>query len=184
MHPTLKCGQYTTVANSEIGGSVLWPNSANLYRIDIKWQFDWILNKRKMRSRISPRCDSKGEGLVMGETPTWSSICKAHLSNGILRTCFCIESIVWLADDAGGPQKRQGEEISSIKISKHVYQQDWVLYTNASDFFSFRYIFFFILILHFHWWFHIFPSVGGRWSYRSSRTGQLMNRFSEDFRIR
>lgn len=45
-------------------------------------------------------------------------------------------------------------------------------------------IFFFILILHFHWWFHIFPSVGGRWSYRSSRTGQLMNRFSEDFRIR
>lgn len=64
----------------------------------------WLNFKQKEDALSNfPRCDSKGEGLVMGETPTWSSICKAHLSNEILRTCFCIESIVWLADDAGGP---------------------------------------------------------------------------------
>ena len=99
----------TTVVNREIGGSIPRTNSANLLHIDLKWQLDWIVNKRKMRSPVSARCD----GWVRGTE--W----KPRAS--VLMDCFLSPGNCMVSGQCGrspsppSPQKLTGK-LTSVKI--------------------------------------------------------------------
>lgn len=131
----------TTVVNREIGGSIPRTNSANLLHIDLKWQLDWYVNKRKMRSPVSARC----AGWVRGTE--W----KPRAS--VLMDCFLSPGNCMVSGQCGrspsppSPQKLTGK-LTSVKIKTSLCLSKRSKHTRF--FFLKSYIFFLYLLRC--WW--------------------------------